>query len=194
MKRHTRGVGRGFGRRELLVEPLESRAMLAGNVLASVDATGMLQITGDSKVNNISISQDASTGAFLLSGVNTTINGLPSVNLSTLAGFTGGANINLRGGNDVIAFTGASASGSFAGDVNVQGGGGNDSVSLSGLNISGAVNIQGGAGNDTVNLSNLTATGNVSISTNGGRDPGLLSKRKSRTANITVQSGAGYDP
>src|SRR4051794_32629103 len=120
MKRHTRGTGRGLGRIELHVEPLELRSMLAGNVLANLDATGALSVIGDAKVNNVAISQDAATSAYILSGVNTTINGLPSLNLGTLAGFTGDINVDLRGGNDVFAFAGASASSSFSGDVSVN--------------------------------------------------------------------------
>src|SRR5262245_40940958 len=73
------------GRRELVVEPLESRAMLAGDVLAALDAAGVLQISGDARANNIALAQNSATGAFVLSGVNTTINGLSSsLDLSTL--------------------------------------------------------------------------------------------------------------
>jgi len=91
-----------FARKSFFVEPLEGRSLLAGNVLASIDQTGMLNLTGDAQVNNVSISYDATAGAYVVSGVNTTINGGTSaVDLNALAllatgaAFHGGMNVNL---------------------------------------------------------------------------------------------------
>src|SRR3954469_20437665 len=81
-----------FSRKSFFVEPLEGRSLLAGNVLASIDQTGMLNLVGDAQVNNVAVSYDATAGAYVVSGVNTTINGgTGSVNLNTLAQAAGGA-------------------------------------------------------------------------------------------------------
>ena len=134
------------------MEPLEGRSLLAGNVLASVDLSGMLNIAGDAKVNNIAISYDATAGAYVISGVNTTINGgagAVNVNqLALLAGavFNGGISMNLGGGNDVAVVTGNSAvtAANLAGNLNIDAGIGNDSITIDGITIAGDVTVNGG--------------------------------------------------
>src|SRR5205823_2500149 len=62
--------------RHLNVEWLEPRTLLAGNILASVDATGNLTLTGDSQINDVTITQ-VGLASFVITGNNaTTVNGL----------------------------------------------------------------------------------------------------------------------
>src|SRR4029079_3079219 len=87
-----------FRRRTFLVEPLESRSLLAGDVMAALDATGHLVLTGEAKANEGEVNYDTTAGAYLISGVNTTINGgTLAINLNSLLGaaFNGNVNVNL---------------------------------------------------------------------------------------------------
>jgi hypothetical protein len=86
-------------RRNLLVESLEGRAMLAGNV--AVNPSGInLNIRGDNLDNQIGIVQLAS-GQYAVLGLNgTTVNG--SSDPFVRSGITGNIEVDLRGGNDVV--------------------------------------------------------------------------------------------
>ena len=89
-------------RQMLAVETLESRAMLAGNVTASV-SKGTLLIKGDAEANEIILSQTSTTtGAFTLTpvaGSNTTINGgTVAVDFTSVVRVT----IKMDAGNDQV--------------------------------------------------------------------------------------------
>src|SRR5262245_51472265 len=86
----------------LKVEWLEPRAMLAGNVLASVNAAGLLTITGDANANEVEVIQTAAD-TYLVTGVDTTINGGTEFEA---AGVTG-VSVDLRAGDDIFTFTGS---------------------------------------------------------------------------------------
>jgi hypothetical protein len=113
--------------------------MLAGNVLANVDGTGTLNLIGDAKVNNLDISYDTTAGAYVLTGVNTTLQtalgNVSSLTLTAagLVGFTGAINASLGAGNDVVTVNGASGV-DFDGSLTVNGDAGNDSISIGGIN------------------------------------------------------------
>src|SRR5262245_10362854 len=95
---------RDFWQRRFLLESLESRTLLAGNVSVAFDATtNALLITGDQKNNNVAITEDAS-GKLTLTGTNTTINGLTSPFdltgfLNSNANFNGDINVSLGAGD-----------------------------------------------------------------------------------------------
>src|SRR5262249_14916053 len=96
MTRRKHGCGTGFGRRTLHVEQLEGRAMLAGNVTASVSG-GNLIIRGDNVDNGVVISQ-TDPGTYLVTGIDTaggptTINGNTD---ATFTGVTGSFDIDLK--------------------------------------------------------------------------------------------------
>src|SRR4029079_14519882 len=98
--------------------------------MAALDATGNLVLTGDAKANDVEINYDTTAGAYLISGVNTTINGgTLAINLKSLLGsaFNGNVNVNLGGGNDVVVVTGASrnTAADLDGSINVDAGIGN---------------------------------------------------------------------
>src|SRR5436190_5785702 len=203
MKLLSRGKKRtqpSFRHRTFLVEPLESRSMLAGNVLANVDATGTLNLTGDAKVNNIDISYDTAAGAYVLTGVNTTIQ-TPLGNVSSLTltaagllGFTGAINASLGAGNDVVTVNGASGV-DFDGSLTVNGEAGNDSISIGGINkVAGNITVTGGAGNDSVNITDVTATGNVLVTTGAGNDQIVIANLNAGgTSGMTIDAGADTD-
>ena len=128
--------------RTLAVESLESRAMLAGNVLVSVDSAGNVRITGDNADNRLTITQSGN-GSYLIMGQQTTINGLAS---RTVTGVRRSLAMDLRGGNDEVTFTGALPGGTF------------------GPRFTSSFTVRGGAGSDTINITTWQAMG----SRNGG--------------------------
>jgi hypothetical protein len=185
-----------FRRRAFLVESLESRSLLAGDLMSSLDASGNLFLTGDAKANNIDISYDSTLGAYVLTGVNTNIHNLaglsvPSLtlNAATLAGFDGALNINLKAGNDTLTINGNAAN-DLASSLTVNGDVGNDVINLIGNNthVAGDVAIMGSAGNDTIVVSNVTAAGNVSITGNAGNDSITVDTVTAAGAGVTVGS------
>src|SRR4051812_10891196 len=97
---------RDLRQRKVFFESLESRSLLAGNVLVSVDqATNALLITGDKKDNTVAITENAS-GDLSLTGTNTKINGQATFDLTAFLAanpnFNGDVDIALGAGNDVL--------------------------------------------------------------------------------------------
>jgi Ca2+-binding RTX toxin-like protein len=181
----------GSPNRRLRLESLESRSLLAGNVLASV-TDGSLSITGNADANLILITQTADN-AFRISGnAGTEINGSAFVDLTNVSG---AVNINLRGGNDVVVFNGPAAGAGFVadfdGDFSIDAGAGNDSLTLSNIEVDGDVSINTGAGNDRLTASEIEATGDVSVNAGVGNDN--LTLTGASAASLSVNLGAGND-
>ncbi len=152
-------AGRRRGRsvfRKPVGESLESRVVLAGNVLASFNPASMtLTFTGDSAANSVLLSEDVAFNAFITGTNGTTINGAASRSIAEL---TGGQNplavvINGGDGGDVVTFDSTNPF-YFPGVMTINGGGGNDIVNI-GTTFGqwvefGALTINGDAGNDTI--------------------------------------------
>jgi Ca2+-binding RTX toxin-like protein len=171
--------------RQLSLESLENRALLAGNVLASV-TDGNLLISGDASANNIRIVQTAE-GTFEITGVRTKING---TNSATLTGVTGDVTVQLGNGNDAVSIgADTDADVSLAGNLTVDGGAGNDSIKIKGLNVDGDVAVSGGAGNDSIAAAGLDVTGALDIDAGTGNDTAKLSDAIAASAAIALGEG-----
>jgi hypothetical protein len=90
MIRRDRAARRRFGRRQLWLESLEQRSLLAGNVFAQVDAGGNLTLRGDNQANSIEAAQ-VGANSYTITGVDTTVNG--GTDVVNFAGITGSVNI-----------------------------------------------------------------------------------------------------
>src|SRR5437879_4178157 len=122
MKKQKLGSGAGLGRRMMVLEQLEGRSMLAGNVAVSV-AGGNLIITGDNRDNAVLVQQGDNPGEYLITGFDfadsgvagfqagpTTITGKGDVEVPDLGGtsarlvhnVTGNIIINMNKGNDAV--------------------------------------------------------------------------------------------
>jgi hypothetical protein len=155
--------------RKLLMEPIEPRMLLAGNVVASISG-GSLFLTGDNVPNTISV-ETAGMGKVRVAGFNdaqgfaTRVNGVANASV-VLNGFTGNVHLAMSGGSDVVRLTNLTVNG----QVNAQLGDGNDELIVGrhspldlrfGLSLSGAVNISrellifGANGNDLVTQNNV---------------------------------------
>ena len=117
-------------RRRLFLEGLERRAMLAGDVFASVSGSGNLTITGDSDDNSIEITQLTAT-SFSITGLDgTLINGESDIEVDV----SGNVTIDLRNGDDTVAITGATDL-DFDDNLTIKTGNGLDVVTLTDVTV-----------------------------------------------------------
>src|SRR5688572_7681111 len=130
--------------RRLTLESLENRSLLAGNVLASVDASGLLTVTGDDEGNRINIRQLPASGSTTpwpgarysiergwtpRGQLPTTINGQSAVIVEGVKS----VNIALHDGNDLMRVSSPNRPGSITslpGAVNIDLGRGRDGAHL----------------------------------------------------------------
>lgn len=196
---------------EISVEHLEDRALLAGNVVASLTGTH-LTVFGDTADNSIEIT--VINNEVQLRGLsNTTINGGTAVfvvaaNTDTV---TGNILISLGSGNDTSVF---SRNVKLNGAVNVHGGDGNDSLNSNGATTNGHIAFWGGNGNDTfslqdstahkslyvygdagndlISLNNLTINGPVMVKGSTG-DDGVSLNNVTGPGSVKIKTGAGDD-
>ncbi len=157
------------------VEPLETRAVPAGNV-AAFFLGGDLIVVGDHADNAVEIRvTDGDLVVQGRDGTDTTVNG-----------------------DSRAVFNGV---GGIADDLKVFLGGGDDLLDVLGVGVGGDVSIQadgfftkffGGRGDDQVLLDQLTIGGNLDVSTGGGADAVLL-ERSTVASDTTIATGAGDD-
>lgn len=180
--------------RRLAAETLENRALLAGNISASVHQ-GVLVLIGDAQSNGVLIRASGDSLEVVgadAGGAATTINGEASF---TAGGVTRGLAAWLGNGNDAVTFGDASAV-AIPGAVVVGTGNGSDSISGS-LNNGWRAVFTLGAGDDDVSLSN-SVLGTLAITTdfwgspnNGSDEVSLSGVRANRGA--VIATGGGDD-
>ncbi|MBL8810104.1 MAG: peptidylprolyl isomerase [Planctomycetaceae bacterium] len=193
------------------VEHLESRSLLAGNVVASLNGSH-LTLTGDTADNTVEIAVNGNE--VQVRGLNsTTINGgtavfVAAANTDTL---TGNVLINLGNGNDSAVFARnvklnglvsvvggngndslSSTGATFNRNVAFLGGAGNDTFSLQDSTTNAALLIYGEAGNDLISLTDMTVNGPVIIKGHAG-DDGVSLNNVSGTGSIGMETGLGED-
>jgi cyclophilin family peptidyl-prolyl cis-trans isomerase len=193
------------------IEHLENRALLAGNVVASLNGTH-LTLTGDTADNAVEIAVNGNQ--VQVRGLNnTTINGgtavfVAAANTDTL---TGNVLINLGDGNDAAVFARnvklsgsvsvvggngndalSSTGATFNRNVAFLGGPGNDTFSLQDSTTNAAILIYGEAGNDLISLTDMTVNGPVIIKGHAG-DDGVSLNNVTGTGSIGIETGRGED-
>ncbi len=153
-----------------VLDQLEHRNLLAGNVLAAMDH-GVLNIYGDADTNQISIVSDAKHNLTVTSLDDTTINGLDtSVTFKSVQGLT----VFLREGDDVLDLSGAT----FIKPVNIFMGADNDTLSLTKVTIPTKSTISLGDGDDTADFTNVTTGTQFLLSAGAGNDITTMSHFK----------------
>ena len=154
---------------ERVVEHLETRALLAGNVVASLNGSH-LTVTGDAADNSIDIT--FLNGGIQLRGLNsTTVNGGTDAFIVAAGTDTMAGNIVVRmaGGNDSVAF---SRGITFEKSVDVYGEAGNDSLATNGVTFKSDLFLRGYAGNDTISMQDTTVDGSMYL--HGQEDDDLI--------------------
>lgn len=162
-------------------ESLESRHMLAGNVVAEV-TDGLLSIEGDARENWIEIRQ-LSESEFLVLGVDsplpgtegefapTAINGLTAQVFSGVEDFS----VKLRGEDDFVFFNGDTSQGApgaidISGSVLVEGNHGYDNILFEDTTIRGKTRVRGNDGGDTIQFLDCTLVSIANIRGQGQGD------------------------
>jgi len=155
--------------RPLRFEPLEGRAMLAGNVSTVFDNTvgGALVLTGDASANHLAIRQVA-PNSFFVQGIGTKINvNGQNFNSFTFQNVTDVA-VDLMGGNDSLAMANMTINGTLTIDM----GDGSDVLSIVRVreNAEDLATITLGTGNDVAAFVNFSSTADIAIDAGDGRD------------------------
>lgn len=177
-------------RRSLSFESLEGRALLAGNVTATV-VDGVLTIKGDNADNRIYIRQLDPQGQPV-----TTVNGQTSL---VVEGVKNGISINLGNGNDFVNVSRPNASRNAAtvpGKLAIDMGAGNDGVRLYVVNRTEVV-VRAGVGGDGVNVTGEVAALNIASDGLWANAPGSYDsvwlKNLTVKQQATVNTGAAGD-
>jgi cyclophilin family peptidyl-prolyl cis-trans isomerase len=171
------------------VENLEHRALLAGNVIASLRGSH-LTITGDRADNAVEIVVENNN--VVLKGLNdTTINGgTAAFNVATGTDTTtGSVRAFMYGGNDSVLFARGVK---LSGTVLVEGGAGNDTTSSTNATFLRAVTLHGGAGNNTFSLQNSTIQSSFVVTAGAGEDLVTL-KDMTNNGAVTIRTSSGDD-
>lgn len=148
------------------LEPLESRWLRAGNVLASV-VHGNLIITEDPLTagtdNQIQVDQiGVPPGTFnIVGGGTTTVNGGAA---ATLPGVVKGVIIDLNGGDDQLTVT----TSLIGGNLTIDMGDGDNTALITATTVRRNVTVIGGAGRDDVGILGSTIGSNVVIDSGDG--------------------------
>jgi hypothetical protein len=156
VERDNRGAS---SRRRLVLEPLEQRLLLDGNVLVNVSGNDVF-ITGDDLNNLITITQ---TPDFLvITGTATTLNG--AAGPINIARPIRNVTMVMNEGNDVASLTGIAIGGS----ISFAGGDGLDEVYLTGSGIAGNVTLNGGDETDGFLINSCGIGGRLLVDAAGG--------------------------
>ena len=174
---------------ERVIEHLETRAMLTGNVIASLNGSH-LTVSGDAADNAIDVT--ILNGQIQLRGLsNTTINGGagPFIVATGTDTITGNVVVRMAGGNDSVAF---SRGIKFEKSVDVYGEAGNDSIATNGVTFKSDVFLRGYAGNDTISMQDTTVDGSLYL--HGQEDNDLFSlKTVTLNGNTEIKGHDGDD-
>lgn len=182
--------------RQLRVEPLESRVVLAGNVAAAVRG-GTLQLIGDRFNNAITIEQSALNKFTITSRDGTTkING--QAGPLTFGGVKKNLNISLGNGADVVELAGdGDSSLRVSNRLNISTGAGADQVLMNHVHAIG-LNIDLGTQNDLLNIGDdggqegLMITKEATINAGSGRDDVRIANTLFKRT-LTLNMGNGND-
>jgi hypothetical protein len=181
-------------RAALALQTLEGRDVPAGNVFASLSATGVLTLVGDNAANAVTI-RITGTSVTVAGDPGTTVDGLPLVSAPRAVQAVQAA---MNGGNDVVRID-PTANFFVPGSVAVNLGEGTNSLSLqtAGRIVLGSLAVAGGTGNDAIAVAGGFGTGSIitgaaSIGTGGGANAVTL-RRVAVGGPVAVATGDGAD-
>jgi len=194
------------------VEILESRTLLAGNVLVSV-VDGNLLVRGDHAGNAFEIVGSDTAGAYTIRGLvdaggeATTVNGETEIAVSEVAG---GVRIATGPGDDVVVLRGDAGPTQIAGNLSVDSGVGDDSIRLENVTVQGHTDINSGlasrrdrhrpreaptdppSDNDTVEIVDAILSAKVGVRTGAGDDV-LRTTGSMFEDGVMIDTGQGDD-
>lgn len=195
-----------LNRKSLRFEPLESRQMLAGNVVSIATAGTNLVLAGNDLSNSIEIRQlSVSTpGAFQIKGVDGTKldTGLGQPLLDTYAvyGINGNVSVNLGQGQDALSVlppVDAPTTGKtiVLGDLIVVNDMGGKEIEISGVRVNHALNVSNVAAanvTSTLSIESSTVQGATSLVNDGSGNTDTTIKFADLQGTLTVENGDGF--
>lgn len=193
-KRGGSKKSRKKNQRRLRFEPLEGRAMLAGNVTVTLAGT-TLTLVGDASANEVEITAGASVGEYVITGLNNTqINGPSLINdpFDLLE-------VQLAGGSDKFTVRGTSPSNKLiiAGDIEIENSDGANTNTLTNVQLNDDLSVFKVAGTSESNLEigGTLIVGDVTLSTGGwdGDSKTVIKDDTRIEGNLTVVNDEGED-
>ena len=154
--------------RSLILEKLQDRLVMAGNVSAVIDS-GYLVLRGDDAANEVSIERVSGNQVRVSGTNNTTINGLTQ---PALLRVQKGFDLQMRGGDDKLTVIGLNAVGRY--EIRMDLGAGNDTLVASKL-IAQRIHVLGGAGNDSITVRDSRSRRGSGVGGDAGDDSIILS-------------------
>jgi hypothetical protein len=177
-----------------LIEFLEARCMMAGNVTATQTGPD-LELVGDDLGNVISIRQSA-PGAFAVFGEDTTVNGSAASSTPVeFTGVTGSISVRLHGGDDRLIMVQHDAPIDIGEGLIIETGDGNDHVQLASFRLfttGSALVVDLGTGNDGL-VERSVIIGTDHVVQGGPGNDSILMEGASPRRNMAVHLGDGYD-
>ena len=179
----------------IATEPLEARALFAGDVSVFLDDAGNLIVRGDGAANGILLDH---AGSFSVAGVDaggapTLINGVPNGDARFPVTGEGDVRIFLAGGDDVLEVGTRSDSVDPPDDLEVYAGDGDDRVTTIGdTNVGDDLQVFAGAGDDTVRIITTEVADDAAVLTDGGDDAVNL-YGTTVGDDLLIRTGAGRD-
>ena len=172
---------------QTLIESLEQRTMLAGNVSAIITAAGDLVINGDGQDNDFMV-EIGESGDVQITGENgTAIDDSGTED----AVFGGDITINLKGGDDQVRVT-QEGSGTTIDNIRIDGRGGNDLIELEAMTgITGDVRLNGQSGGDALLVYAVDAAEDIILT--GGSAGDTMQVYDTEARDITIVGGSGGD-
>ena len=172
-----------------LIETMEARQLLAGNVTAGI-VGGVLVVVGDNKANELVIASHPNSTTTVTPAAGTTVNG--GAGAATFAALPP-ISVDLGNGDDIVTLVDLNFQ-----NVTVATGNGNDRVlgdtAGNPPNIFNRLHIDTGNGNDLVHLGGATGVAtDLTIHTGNGDDRVELVDAVGVGGNINVDTGNGDD-
>ena len=195
----------------MAVESLEVRNLLAGNVLAVVDSSGDLLVTGDAQSNSVDLV--VVNGDLVVRGRdNTTVNGANTSFVASAASttVTDDLFVQLGHGNDVLFVEGITIAGrasvtsqrgddsigfestTVGADLRIRTARGADVVNLDGVSVHGDLNIRSGRDNDTIRMASTNIADDVLIVT-GRHNDAVVLDAVTVADDVWISTGHGAD-
>ena len=180
--------------RPLRLEPLEGRALLAGDVTVTL-AANTLTITGDASANIVEITPGAGVGEYVITGLNNTIINGPSLIVDPFNLIE----VDLEGGSDVFRIRGLSPNNKIVitGDINIENDDGNNTNELINVQLNDDLTITktGGISESNLDIAGSLIVGDVTLDTagNDGDSKTVIRDNSQIQGNLTIDNYTGED-
>ncbi len=176
----------------LVLEPLERRMLLSGNVTVFVSGADLI-VLGDADDNSVSITQDSLEFAdqFQVTGLDgTTINN--GVDPHLFQGVFGDVQFAMGDGSDSVQVDDVAV----GGDLLFDGGDGDNTLTVDPSSVAGDLVVTNGQGNDATTLQDVIVGGSVLISNGDGGSLVTLATVSGTTSvgcDLVIKNGDGVD-